>query len=217
MPKLITEYIDYSNLDFLTESDENGKKSLMIQGPFIQSEIRNNNKRIYKKQIVEREVNAINESAIKEGRAWMGLDHPEKPTVTLKDACAILKVLKMDGNDAFGKAKVLEEHPNGRILKTCIDNGKPGVSTRGIGTVDKSTGCVNEDWKLITIDCVGSPSAPKAFIEGILESKEYIIGDSGDYVEIAVNQLQEQVDRDFSSKAVLGYMLNFINNIKGRI
>lgn len=208
---LITEYIDYSELNFLNESTEDGKKSLIIEGPFIQSEIKNRNKRIYRQYLVEREVKKLNETAIKECRSWMELDHPTTHNVSLKNACGLITELKMDGKDAIGKAKVMDS-VNGRILRSCFEvGGKPGVSTRGVGTVSGSY--VNEDWNLITIDAVASPSAPDGFVNGILESKEFIISDDV-IVERAVEHLQEQVDRKYDSKVSLAYYLEFLNNIR---
>lgn len=213
MAKLITEYIDYSNLNIISETVD-GKKSYMIEGPYLQSEIENKNKRKYSRTIVEREVIKFNQGPIKEGRSWMELDHPPSPTISLKNACGLIKELTMNGNDAIGKSKLIDT-PNGRIASVCLESGgKLGVSSRGVGTIDKFSGYVNSDYSLVTVDVVANPSAPKSFVEGILESKEYIIGPDGDIVEAAVNQLQEQVDKDFSSKVILGYIYQFLNKIR---
>lgn len=210
--KLITEYMDHSMLSFVNESMENGKTKYMIEGPFIQTEIENKNKRFYKRSIIESAVKTFNEVVIAEGRAFMELDHPSTANITLKNTCGIIKKLEMDGNDAIGKSQLLPDTPNGRIAISILEGGgKLGVSSRGVGTL--SGKYVNPDFKIVTVDVVANPSAPKGFVEGILESKEYII-DGDEIVEAAVMNLQKQVDKKYDSKAVLDYCLEFLYNIR---
>ncbi|MEM4260885.1 MAG: primosomal protein [Candidatus Woesearchaeota archaeon] len=213
--KLLIETVDFKDLQVLTESSDNGCKSskvIRIKGPFILSEVENKNNRKYKRDIIAREVKKFNEEKISQNRALGQLDHPQSPTISLDRVSHKIESLEMDGNVAIGVAKIVDT-PVGNIAKALILEGVLlGVSTRGIGTVGKDN-WVNDNFKLITIDLVAEPSAPNAFVESILENKEYIIKENGDIVEVAVEKLQKRLDKE-GSKAALDAMNEFIKSIK---
>jgi len=173
--KLITEDVDYQELEILLEQDEkSGKKSYTISGPFIQAEVRNKNKRIYRKVLAEREVSKFTNTKIKQNRAWGELDHPPSPIVSLKTASHMITEINMVENNGMGKAKILDT-PMGRIAHTILDSGgQLMVSTRGLGSLDNQ-GYVNNDFELITVDIVADGSAPDSYVDGILENREFII------------------------------------------
>lgn len=207
--KLITEYIDYNNLEFIAENNNEKIKTFRIKGPFMQAEVKNRNGRIYDKTILEREVSLFNEEKIKENRALGSLDHPNSPTVTLADASHLIEELNMVGNDGIGVARILST-PKGRIAKDLIESGvKLGVSTRGIGTLTGNK--VNKDFKLITVDLVADPSAPNAFVEGILENKEYII-ENNRIIEVDFEKIEKKLHNNSKDiKSVLNDFLKLLN------
>lgn len=208
MGKLIVEEINFDDVEFIVEGTGNGKeKSHYIQGVFMQAEQKNRNGRIYPKTILEREVGRYNKNYVAEKRAYGELGHPKGPTINLDKVSHIMTELKEDGNNYMGKAKILDT-PNGRIVKSLMDEGcKLGVSSRGIGSVQESKGVntVQDDFYLATAaDIVADPSAPDAFVQGIMEGKEYIM-ESGVWnevdAEIAQKQLKEARMADFEDKA----------------
>ena len=170
--KLITEMFD----DFEVLSESNGK-DLKIQGVFMQAETKNRNGRIYPQSVLHKEVKRYNKELVEKKRAFGELGHPEGPTVNLDRVSHIIEELKPDGNNIIGKAKILET-PNGKIVKELLNAGaKLGVSSRGMGTLEKKgqTNYVKDDFYLATAgDIVADPSAPEAFVEGIMEGKEWI-------------------------------------------
>ena len=170
--KLITEMFD----DFEVLSEANGK-DLKIQGVFMQAETKNRNGRIYPQAVLHKEVKRYNKELVEKKRAFGELGHPEGPTVNLDRVSHIIEELKPDGNNIIGKAKILET-PNGKIVKELLNAGaKLGVSSRGMGTLEKKgqTNYVKDDFYLATAgDIVADPSAPEAFVEGIMEGKEWI-------------------------------------------
>ena len=172
--KLITEKVE--DVQVLTE-EKNGKKKLYIEGTFLQGEIKNRNGRMYPLATLEREVSKYNESFIKSGRALGELGHPEGPTVNLDRASHLITSLVQEGNNFRGRARILET-PMGNIAKNLLDEGvKLGVSSRGIGSLKETNGCkvVADDYMLATAaDIVADPSAPDAFVNGIMEGKEWI-------------------------------------------
>ena len=178
--KLITEEI--SQVQFITEKykGKNGKSSkrLCIEGVFLQGGIKNRNGRMYPVDILEREVGRYNKTFIKEGRALGELGHPEGPTVNLDRVSHKITSLVREGNNFVGKAQLLST-PMGKIASSLLDEGvKLGVSSRGIGSLrESSNGCkmVGEDFQLATAaDIVADPSAPDAFVNGIMEGKEWV-------------------------------------------
>ena len=172
--KLIKELTE--EVEYITEDNE-GKKNHYIQGVFLQSEITNRNGRMYPKSVLDREVKNYNEKYIRTNRALGELGHPEGPTVNLDRVSHKITELKEDGNNFVGKAKLLDT-PMGNIAKNLLGEGvKLGVSSRGMGTLKRENGAsvVGEDFMLATAaDIVSDPSAPDAFVEGIMEGKEWV-------------------------------------------
>ena len=173
--KLITEEI--SNVKIITEG-KGANKSLHIEGVFLQGELKNRNGRVYPIQTLSREVGRYNENFIKNGRALGELGHPEGPTVNLDRVSHKITSLVQEGNNFRGKAKLLET-PMGKIAKSLLSEGvKLGVSSRGVGSLKEDhRGCkvVGEDFQLSTAaDIVADPSAPDAFVNGIMEGKEWV-------------------------------------------
>lgn len=214
--KLLTEYIAISDLQILTEdvANDKAKKIYRIKGPYLQSEVKNRNGRIYGKHLCEREINTFQDKIIKR-RALGELDHPPTPTVNLNNVSHLIESLQMDGNDGIGVSKLLDT-PKGLVAQILIKEGiLLGVSTRGVGTLTGDL--VNDDYKLITVDIVADPSAPGAFVDGILENKEYIITEGGDIVEKAVNNLENKLVKQGNSKILLSYMREFLEDIRKKI
>ena len=172
--KLITESIE--NIEVLTEETD-GKKRLYIEGVFLQSEVKNRNGRVYPFKVLDNEVKRYNEEYIQPGRALGELGHPDGPTVNLDRVSHRIVSLKAEGNNFIGKAQILDT-PNGKIAKSLLDEGvKLGVSSRGMGTLDKQedVSYVMDDFMLATAaDIVADPSAPDAFVNGIMEGKEWV-------------------------------------------
>ena len=170
--KLITEM--YDDFEILTE----GKgKDMKIKGVFMQAETKNRNGRVYPLDVLQKEVARYNKELVESKRAFGELGHPEGPTVNLDRVSHMIEELVPEGNNIIGKAKILDT-PNGKIVKELLNAGaKLGVSSRGMGTLEKrgQTNYVKDDFFLATAaDIVADPSAPKAFVEGIMEGKEWI-------------------------------------------
>ena len=172
--KLISEQIN--NAEYLVE-EKNGKKEYKIKGVFLQSEIKNRNGRVYPREILAREVNRYTKEFINKNRAFGELGHPDGPTVNLERVCHMVKSLTPDGKDFIGEAKIMDT-PYGKIVKGLIDEGAQlGVSSRGMGSLINRGGknYVRDDFYLATAaDIVADPSAPDAFVEGIMEGKEWV-------------------------------------------
>tara|TARA_Y100001937_G_scaffold20465_3_gene28526 strand:+ start:1131 stop:1748 length:618 start_codon:yes stop_codon:yes gene_type:complete len=170
--KLITEM--YDDFEILTE----GKgKDMKIKGVFMQAETKNRNGRVYPLDVLQKEVARYNKELVETKRAFGELGHPEGPTVNLDRVSHMIEELVPEGKNIIGKAKILDT-PNGKIVKELLNAGaKLGVSSRGMGTLEKrgQTNYVKDDFFLATAgDIVADPSAPKAFVEGIMEGKEWI-------------------------------------------
>ena len=172
--KLISEEV--VNAEYLIE-EKNGKKEYKIKGVFLQSEIKNRNGRVYPREIMVREVNRYTKEFINKNRAFGELGHPDGPTVNLERVCHMVKSLTPDGDNFIGEAKIMDT-PYGKIVKGLIDEGAQlGVSSRGMGSIMNRNGInyVKDDFYLATAaDIVADPSAPDAFVEGIMESREWI-------------------------------------------
>ena len=172
--KLITENIE--DIQILTE-EKDGKKNLYIEGVFLQSEIKNRNGRVYPFRLLEKGVSRYNEEYVKTGRALGELGHPDGPTVNLDRVSHRITSLKSEGNNFIGKAQILAT-PMGSIAKSLLEEGvKLGVSSRGMGSIDRqeSASYVMDDFMLATAaDIVADPSAPDAFVNGIMEGKEWV-------------------------------------------
>ncbi len=198
--KLITEM--NQDVKFLTEDKEDGSKSVYIEGIFMQAEKPNRNGRIYGKGIMEREVQRYQE-LINEKRSLGDLGHPPNPTINLNQVSHMITGLKFEGNDIYGKAKILDT-PMGKIAKNFIEEGvRLGVSSRGLGSVRMNKEGVNEvqdDFHLATVDIVADPSAPDAFVQGVMESADWIL-ENGVWKAIQVEQAQKIISK--ASKADL--------------
>ena len=170
--KLITEM--YDDFEILTEGNS---KDMKIKGVFMQAETKNRNGRVYPLDVLQKEVARYNKELVETKRAFGELGHPEGPTVNLDRVSHMIEELVPEGNNIIGKAKILDT-PNGKIVKELLNAGaKLGVSSRGMGTLEKrgQTNYVKDDFFLATAgDIVADPSAPKAFVEGIMEGKEWI-------------------------------------------
>jgi len=172
--KLITEMND--DVRLLIEANGEGKKNYFIEGVFMQAETKNRNGRIYPMNVLEPKVNEYTENFISKNRALGELNHPKGPTVNLDRVSHIIKEMKTDGHNFNGKAKIMET-PMGNIVKNLMDEGaRLGVSTRGMGSLKQQNGInmVQPDFMLAAVDIVADPSAPDAFVDGIMEGKEWI-------------------------------------------
>ena len=192
--KLITEEIEQA--EYIVEEAGNGKKNYSIKGIFMQSDVKNRNGRIYPKEILQKEVTRYNREFINKSRAFGELGHPDGPTVNLERVSHMIKALYPEGNNFIGEARVLDT-PYGKIVKSLIDEGaKLGVSSRGMGTLANVGGAnvVKDDFYLATAaDIVADPSAPDAFVEGIMEGKEWV-WDNGILKEQEINRLKLQAE-----------------------
>jgi hypothetical protein len=189
--KLITETIE--DIEVLTEATSNGGKSYKIRGVFMQADIKNRNGRVYPVQTLAKEVARYNEQFINKKRAFGELGHPDGPTVNLERVSHMITSLKSEGKNFIGEAKIMDT-PYGKIVKNLIDEGAQlGVSSRGMGSIQGST--VGKDFYLATAaDIVADPSAPDAFVEGIMEGKEWI-WDNGVLKSKSVEEYKEQIER----------------------
>ena len=176
--KLITEMLE-SDVEFITEAKEDGGKNYFIEGVFMQGNIKNRNGRMYPMETLVKEVKRYNKEYVEQNRAYGELGHPQGPTINLERVSHMIKDLKQDGNNIRGKAKIMTETPMGKIVKNLMDEGaKLGVSSRGMGTLKpgkNGTNMVQNDFQLATAaDIVADPSAPEAFVEGIMEGVEWL-------------------------------------------
>ena len=198
--KLITDM--NQNVKFLTEKKEDGTKSVYIEGIFMQAEKPNRNGRMYGRGIMEREVQKYQE-LINEKRSLGELGHPPNPSINLNQVSHMITGLKFEGNDIHGKAKILDT-PMGKIAKNFIEEGvRLGVSSRGLGSVKLNKEGVNEvqdDFHLATVDIVADPSAPDAFVQGIMESADWIL-ENGVWKAVQIEQAQDTIRK--ASKADL--------------
>ena len=192
--RLIAE--ELTDVKFLTEEKE-GKKNYFIEGIFLQSEIANKNGRMYPFKTLQREVAKYHENFIRQGRALGELGHPEGPSINLDRVSHKIERLNEDGNNFVGRAKILDT-PNGKIAKSLLDEGvRLGVSSRGMGSLKKESTCnvVQDDFMLATAaDIVADPSAPDAFVDGIMEGKEWI-WDNGILKESAIAEIKKERDQ----------------------
>jgi len=173
--KLIAEYTD-QNLSFLKEQDEKGDKKYVIEGIFMQAEQKNRNGRIYPRVVMEKALGKYVNEQVSKGRAVGELNHPEGPTVNLDKVSHKIDSLQWEGNDVVGKATILET-PMGMIVRGLLDGGvQLGVSTRGMGSLENRGGTmvVKPDFLLNAVDIVQDPSAPSAFVNGVMEGVEWV-------------------------------------------
>jgi hypothetical protein len=190
--KLITESIE--EVKVLTE-EKDGIRSLYITGPFLVAEMKNRNGRMYKTDTLAKEVNRYSEEYVSKNRAFGELGHPDSPSINLDRVSHLITSLKQEGNQWIGKAKILET-PMGKIAKALMEGGSIlGVSCRGMGSLKNEGGVnvVQDDYYLATAaDIVADPSAPGAFVQGIMEGKEWV-WDNGKVKEIDVNEYYTQI------------------------
>ncbi len=214
--KLITEEI--SSVKFITEG-KGAKKKMYIEGVFLQGNIKNRNGRMYPVDTLTREVGRYNESFVKKGRALGELGHPDGPTVNLDRVSHKIVSLEQKGTNFIGKAQLLET-PMGKIAKSLISEGVTlGVSSRGVGSLKEDNGCkiVGEDFMLATAaDIVADPSAPDAFVSGIMEGKEWV-WEGGSLREQLIEKTQKRintlVDQRVLEEHKLGLFQDFLSNL----
>ena len=209
--KLITEEV--SDIKFITEG-KGANKKMYIEGVFLQGEIKNRNGRVYPMDTLSREVGRYNESFVQKGRALGELGHPDGPTVNLDRVSHKIVSLKQEGNNFRGKAQLLET-PMGKIAKSLISEGVTlGVSSRGVGSLreDRGVKYVGEDFMLATAaDIVADPSAPDAFVSGIMEGKEWV-WEGGDLREQLVQKTQRRIDTLVDQKRLEEHKLDLFND-----
>jgi Prohead core protein serine protease len=209
--KLITEEVE--SVEFIVE-EKNGKKSMFIEGIFLQGNIKNRNGRMYPVETLAREVGRYNENFVMKGRALGELGHPDGPTVNLDRVSHKITVLEQRGDNFWGKAKLLET-PMGKIAKSLIDEGvQLGVSSRGVGSLivtNEGYKKVGEDFMLATAaDIVADPSAPDAFVSGIMEGKEWV-WDGGILREQLASKTQKRINTLIDQRKLDEQKLNLFN------
>jgi Prohead core protein serine protease len=190
---LITE-TNHDAVRLLTESNDKGEKQYFIEGIFMQSEVKNRNGRVYPEIILNKEVQRYADEFVSKNRAMGELGHPDGPTVNLERVSHIIKDLRVEGNDVYGKAKILET-PMGKIAKNLLNEGCMfGVSSRGMGSLQERNGVnyVQDDFMLASVDIVADPSAPNAFVNGIMEGKEWV-WDNGIIKELQIEKYKKIV------------------------
>ena len=194
--KLISEHLD--DIEFITEDDAEGKKNYRIKGVFMEADIKNRNNRMYPMNVLEKEVKRYNREYIQQNRAFGELGHPDGPTVNLERVSHMITKLYPDGKQFVGEAKIMDT-PYGKIVKNLIDEGaKLGVSSRGMGSLEprRDMHVVKDDFYLATAaDIVADPSAPNAFVEGIMESKEWI-WDNGVVKEVDIAKYRAELRKE---------------------
>jgi len=192
--KLFSEAVE--EVQYITEAKEGGGKNYKIKGIFLQADIKNRNGRVYPMEILEKEVSRYNKKFINENRAYGELGHPEGPTVNLERVSHMVTELYPDGKNFVGEAKIMET-PMGKIVKNIMnEGGKLGVSSRGMGSLNQKNGAnyVRDDFYLATAaDIVADPSAPNAFVEGIMEGKEWV-WNNGALIESELVELRRKFD-----------------------
>ncbi len=217
--KLIKEHTETVN--YLIEEDkETGKKNYNIEGVFLQTDIKNRNGRLYPKDILDKEVKRYMKENVKKNRAYGELGHPDSPTINLDRVSHMIKDLKLEDKNFIGKAKIMDT-PYGKIVKSLIDEGASlGVSSRGMGslkTTKDGTSEVQKDFMLATAaDIVADPSAPDAFVRGVMEGKEWMFVD-GKFVEQDIDAVKSSITKATRSQleeAKLFAFAKFLQAIK---
>ena len=192
--KLFSEAVE--NVEYICEEKESGKKNYKIRGIFMQADVKNRNGRVYPMEILQKEVAKYNKNFIQEKRAFGELGHPDGPTVNLERVSHMITSLTPDGKNFVGEAKIMST-PMGEIVKNLMNEGaKLGVSSRGMGSLDQKNGAnyVRDDFYLATAaDIVADPSAPNAFVEGIMEGKEWV-WNNGALIEAELVEIRQKFD-----------------------
>lgn len=212
--KLIRELLS-ENITSVIEESANGKKDLYISGIFMQTEAKNKNGRVYPKSMMESKVNEYLQEFVKTNRAMGELEHPAGPQINLDRVSHLITDLHFEGNDIYGKAKVLDT-PCGNIARGLIEGGAQlGVSSRGVGSVT-SRGNVNEvqnDFRLVTVDLVGNPSAAHALIQGIYENSNWVF-ENGVWLESELINAKQLIDRKYSEQLAIDLFSKLMTNLK---
>ena len=192
--KLFSEQVE--EVEYITEEKDGGDKNYKIRGVFMQADVKNRNGRVYPMEVLEKEVGKYNKNFVNEKRAFGELGHPDGPTVNLERVSHMITKLQPQGKNFIGEAKIMDT-PMGKIVKNLMDEGaKLGVSSRGMGSLRQKGGAnvVSDDFYLATAaDIVADPSAPNAFVEGIMEGKEWV-WNYGALVEAHVADLKKKFD-----------------------
>lgn len=217
--KLIVEQVE--NVKVITEAKENGKKNMFIEGIFLQADLQNRNGRIYPVAVLEKEVNRYVTENIEKKRAYGELGHPQGPSINLDRVSHMIESIRKDGSNFIGRAKVLET-PMGNIVRNLIDEGANlGVSSRGMGSIKESKNGIMEvqsDFYLATAaDIVADPSAPDAFVQGIMEGVEWI-WDNGALKQVHLEAIKRDINRASASRSLdestkLKLFERFLNSI----
>ena len=194
--KLICE-VNEQDVEYITEAKENGQKDYKIKGVFMQGEIKNRNGRVYPMQVLDEQVKKYTDNYVNQNRAYGELGHPSGPTINLERVSHMITDLTKDGTNYIGEAKIMDT-PYGKIVKNLMDEGaKLGVSSRGMGSLKQNgnSQVVQKDYHLATAaDIVADPSAPDAFVEGIMEGKEWV-WDNGVLREAQVNEYKKEIHK----------------------
>ena len=193
--KLITEQLD-SDIQYVTEAKQNGTKDVFIEGIFMMADSKNRNGRIYESRVLQPAVEKYIEEQVKTGRAVGELNHPDGPTINLDKVSHLITSLRIEGSNVIGKAKILDT-PMGKIVKGLLEGGvKLGVSSRGMGSLETRNGVnyVKNDFHLATVDIVQDPSAPAAFVNGIMEGVEWIY-ENGVLKPQEIEQIETEIKR----------------------
>ena len=217
--KLIAEYTDQDINTYITE-DKKGNKSHVIEGVFMQADQKNRNGRIYEKKILEAAVDKYVNEQVKTGRACGELNHPEGPTVNLDKVSHKITDLKWEGSNVVGKASILKT-PMGQIVEGLLEGGvKLGVSSRGMGSLVQKNGTnyVGKDFMLATVDIVQDPSAPEAFVNGIMEGVEWV-WDNGilkardiEIIETEIKTAKNTASSDVEIRAFKNFLSKLVNS-----
>ena len=212
--KLISEQIE--GIEYITEEKDDGEKSYKIKGVFMQSEVKNRNGRVYPFEVLNKEVKRYNKEYIEEKRAFGELGHPDGPTVNLERASHMITALYPKDKNFIGEAKILKT-PMGEIVKNLMDEGaKLGVSSRGMGSLEQKNGAnyVKNDFYLATAaDIVADPSAPNAFVQGIMEGKEWV-WDNGALIEEELVRMKKRINEKVRKKHANQDALEFARFLK---
>lgn len=216
--KLISEFVDYAIEPVIVEENEKGEKDYFIEGVFMQADIKNRNGRVYPKEVMKKEVDRYCKEFVEKGRAFGELGHPDGPTVNLERVSHMITSLKSEGKNFIGEAKIMDT-PYGKIVKGLIDEGAQlGVSSRGMGSLVQKNGgnYVGKDFYLATAaDIVADPSAPDAFVEGIMENKEWI-WDNGEIKAKDIEEYKRYIEKAKSiqlAEAKANVFKNFLEKL----
>ena len=218
--KLISEYVE-NDVQCIVEAKDNGEKSYVIEGVFAQADQKNRNGRIYPRPIMENAVNKYVTEQVSKKRAVGELNHPEGPTVNLDKVSHLITDLRLEGNDVVGKAQILDT-PMGKIVKGLLEGGvQLGVSTRGMGSIENRNGVayVKDDFILATVDIVQDPSAPDAFVNGIMEGVDWV-WNNGILEQSVIEDMETEIKnapKAYSSAVQIREFKNFLSLIKSNM